>query len=214
MNTHYWVFGVKYLRKGVEYTRVKSGDLIDYTLMFLLYFVLLGVTTVLIAANMIMYLRQPVFEPVDVTSYIQCVNAFEQYVVTLDAYLANCRNPLYHIVFVTETAYLTTSVLLTSVGIFLIYRFTTKIVSFYKSQIKLNWTMFILHASAMLLLIASSVVSGLFRKSWASYAAKQALTSLVSVLICYIIATMSRKNNDPLFIEFKADGNVFFRMSY
>jgi hypothetical protein len=37
---HFWVFAVKYLSKGIEYTRLKANDRADYALKIGLYFLL------------------------------------------------------------------------------------------------------------------------------------------------------------------------------
>ena len=64
----------------------------------------------------------------------------------------------------------------------------------------------------MVLLLANQVLFILKPHSLTVLYLVQSLFTLICVMICYIVATYSEKNKNPLFITFKSDGNLFFEM--
>jgi hypothetical protein len=81
------------------------------------------------------------------------------------------------------------SSLLTAVGVYLIYLFTEKIVAYYRNQIKIKWSQFIIHIATMTMLIVSSVLKVLFLNSMIVVYIYFTLYTALSVMICYIIAS-------------------------
>jgi hypothetical protein len=72
LDVHFWIFAVKYLTKGIEYTRLKSNDWIEHAVKIGLYLVLVLYEAYITALVMIMYFTFPVFKPGEVTSIIEC----------------------------------------------------------------------------------------------------------------------------------------------
>jgi hypothetical protein len=103
---------------------------------------------------------------------------------------------------------------LTAIGVFLIYRFVKKIVSFYQNQIRINWVLFIVHFMMMATLCASQMIFILNPKNYLFFYLALSLAALDQLMICYIVATYSAKMSDPLFIEFKDNGDVFFQTRF
>ena len=65
LNSYFWVFAAFYVRKGVEYTRLKSSDAIDNSIIvafccFILLFQAYNGT-----ALFLVFLNYPVFKPTD-----------------------------------------------------------------------------------------------------------------------------------------------------
>ena len=82
------MFGVKYLTKGIEYTRLKADDWVDRSIKVSLYTVLLGYL-IFFEINMIFLASSyPVFKPQNVTSALECDRLFSDYVVRLAENLA------------------------------------------------------------------------------------------------------------------------------
>jgi hypothetical protein len=77
---HFWVFAVKYLTKGIEYTRLKADDTIDKSIKIglfglgALYAVYGSVPFAISAATM------PIFKPLNVTSNFDCDKKFDNYI--------------------------------------------------------------------------------------------------------------------------------------
>ena len=106
------------------------------------------------------------------------------------------------------------SAILTAIGVFLIYRFVKKIVSFYQNQIKINWVLFIVHFVMVATLCASQMIFILNPKNYLFFYIALSLAALDQLMICYIVATYSAKKSDPLFIGFKDNGDVFFQTRF
>ena len=73
------MFAVKYLQKGIEYTRYVSNDRTDKSIklgMFGLFFVY---ELYLLSALLVIYNRMPVFKPVGVKTDVECSILYNQY---------------------------------------------------------------------------------------------------------------------------------------
>jgi hypothetical protein len=80
MDAHYWVFGVKYFMKGIEYSRLVSNDKLDKALTIGLYALLVCFEVFLCGEYLVIYARMPVFKPPAGTTNLECTRLYAGYV--------------------------------------------------------------------------------------------------------------------------------------
>ena len=71
---HFWVFSVKYLVKGIEYTRFKSNDKFELLLKGILYSLLFWYEIYVVSLQLVIFRRQPVFKPPKGITQDECTN--------------------------------------------------------------------------------------------------------------------------------------------
>jgi magnesium-transporting ATPase (P-type) len=181
----------------LQYTRVKGGDCIDKTLKFGLY-ILLAYYEVCMVGVLTKYAwTYPEFRPATST---ECEALFINYILgDWSKWNQNYQKSV-HILNIALFCFGFLSALLTSIGVFLIYRFVKKIVSFYQNQIKINWMLFIVHFAIVAILCASEMIFILKPKNNLSFYFVLGLSAVDQLMICYIVATYSKRKEDPLFI--------------
>ena len=128
---HFWVFAVKYLSKGIEYTRLKANDRADYALKTGLYF-LLALFELYIGANLVYEaVKFPVFKPPNTISALECDHLYADYILKQQKWYQR-DNKVAHTRIEAYTVYILLCCVMTGVGVYLIYNFTQQIVAFYK----------------------------------------------------------------------------------
>ena len=95
------------------------------------------------------------FKPQQGITQAECDALFDLYKIDYDSWLDNCKDRLAGGDMIITTVYYTACCVMVTIGVGLIYKFTQRIVAYYKEQVRLNWLHFVAHVIIMYFLVVS-----------------------------------------------------------